>query len=51
VGHHSLIAVSIGNGLVLWHTREEWDRLMRGVEREAVEGMQADLDEFLRHEQ
>jgi hypothetical protein len=50
VGHPSLIAVSIGNGLVLWHTREEWDTLMRGVEREAVAGMHADIDEFLRHE-
>ena len=50
MGHPSPIAVSTGNGLVLWHTREEWDTLMRGVEREAVAGMQADIDEFLRHE-
>jgi hypothetical protein len=25
----SLVAVSIGNGLVVWHTREEWDYFMR----------------------
>ena len=42
----SLVAVSIGNGLVVWHTREEWDAFMRGVDREAVDGMQASLDEF-----
>ena len=47
IAHSSLIAVSIGNGLVLWHTREEWDAFMHGVEREATEGMQADLDAFL----
>ncbi|MBA3407021.1 MAG: hypothetical protein H0U06_03005 [Solirubrobacterales bacterium] len=50
IGHSSLIAVSIGNGLVLWHTREEWDAFMHGVEREATEGMQADLDAFLGQE-
>jgi hypothetical protein len=41
----SLVAVALGNGLVVWHTREEWDAFMRGVDREAVEGMQADLDD------
>jgi len=35
---------------VLWHTREEWDAFMHGVEREATEGMQADLDAFLGQE-
>ncbi len=43
-------SVSIGDGLVLWHTREEWDALMHGVEREASTGMQADLDAFLGRE-
>jgi hypothetical protein len=41
----SLVAVALGNGLIVWHTREEWDAFMRGVDREAVEGMQADLDD------
>jgi len=41
----SLVAVAVGNGLVVWHTREEWDAFMRGVDREAVEGMCIDLDE------
>jgi hypothetical protein len=45
-----LIAVSIGNGLAVWHTREEWDAFMRGVDREASDGMAADLDEFVRRE-
>jgi hypothetical protein len=40
-----MVAVAIGNGLVVWHTREEWDAFMRGVDREAVEGMRVDLDE------
>ena len=40
-----MVAVAIGDGLVVWHTREEWDALMRGVDREAVEGMWVDLDE------
>ena len=42
----SLVAVSVGKGLVVWHTREEWDAFMRGVDREAVEGMKAALDDF-----
>jgi hypothetical protein len=42
----SLVAVAVGNGLVVWHTREEWDAFMRGVDREAIEGMQADLDDI-----
>ena len=46
----SLVAVPIGNGLVVWHTREEWDAFMRGVDREAVTGMNAELDEFLGRE-
>ncbi len=50
IGHSSLIAVSIGNGLALWHAREECDAFMHGVEREATEGMQADLDAFLGQE-
>jgi hypothetical protein len=41
----SMVAVAIGNGLVVWHTREEWDAFMQGVDREAVEGMRVDLDE------
>lgn len=45
-----LVAVSIGNGLVVWHTREEWDAFMRRVDRDAIKGMQADLDEFVRRE-
>ena len=40
----SLVAVALGNGLVVWHTRKEWDAFMRGVDREAVAGMRADLD-------
>lgn len=43
----SLVAVAVGNGLVVWHTREEWAAFMRGVDREAVDGMQAKLDEVL----
>jgi hypothetical protein len=42
-----LVAVSVGGGLVVWHTREEWDTLMRGVDREAVDAMSADVDEFV----
>jgi len=41
----SLVAVAVGNGLVVWHTREEWDAFMRGVDREAIEGMRAHLDD------
>ena len=37
-----LVAVAVGNGLVVWHTREEWDTFMRGVDLEAVEGMRAE---------
>lgn len=50
MGDSALVAVSIGNGLVVWHTREEWDAFMRGVDREAINGMKAKLDEFLRRE-
>jgi hypothetical protein len=46
-----LVAVSVGNGLLVWHTREEWDALMRGVDREAVEGMRDSVDEFLSREE
>ena len=46
----SLIAVSLGDGLVLWHTREEWDAFMCGVDVEATKAMHGDLDEFLMHE-
>jgi hypothetical protein len=45
-----MVAVSIGNGLAVWHTREEWDAFMRGVDREASDAMAADLDEFLGQE-
>ena len=46
----ALVAVSIGNGLVVWHTRDEWDAFMRGVDREATGAMKSKLDEFLRRE-
>lgn len=46
----SLVAVSVGNGLVVWHTREEWDAFMRGVDRDAIDGIQAELDELPRPE-
>jgi hypothetical protein len=46
----SLIAVSLGNGLVVWHTRKEWDAFMRGTDREAIEGMRADMDKLSRRE-
>jgi hypothetical protein len=45
-----IVAVALGNGLVVWHTRKEWDALMRGTDREAIEGMRADLDEHVRRE-
>ena len=51
MGSSRLVAVSVGHGLVVWHTREEWDALMRGVDREAVEGMGDDVDEFLAREE
>jgi flagellar biosynthesis/type III secretory pathway M-ring protein FliF/YscJ len=41
----ALVVVAIGNGLAVWHTREEWDAFMRGLDREAIEAMTADLDE------
>ncbi len=44
----SLIAVSLGDGLVLWHSREEWDAFMHGLDAEAIEGMLGDIDESLR---
>jgi hypothetical protein len=46
-----LVAVSVGGGLVVWHTREEWDALVRGVDREAVAGIRDDVDEFVAREQ
>jgi hypothetical protein len=46
-----LVAVTVGGGLVVWHTREEWDTLMRGVDREAVDAMSADVDEFVVRDQ
>jgi hypothetical protein len=51
MGSSRLVAVAVGRGLVVWHTREEWDALMRGVDREAVEGMRDDVDEFLAREE
>jgi hypothetical protein len=51
MGAPRLVAVSIGRGLVVWHTREEWDALMRGVDREAVDAMRADVDESVAREQ
>lgn len=46
MGEPALVAVSVGNGLVVWHTREEWAAFMRRVDRDAVKGMQADLDRY-----
>jgi hypothetical protein len=40
-----LVVVAIGNGLAVWHTREEWDAFMRGLDREAIEAVTADLDD------
>jgi hypothetical protein len=42
-----LVAVTVGGGLVVWHTREEWDTLMRGVDREAVDALSVNVDEFV----
>ena len=35
------------NGLVVFHAREQHAALWRGVDREACEGMTADLDAYL----
>jgi hypothetical protein len=46
-GHRSvpdLVAVSTGNGLVVWHTPEEWERFLRGVDVEASFAMTARLE-------
>jgi hypothetical protein len=51
MGTSRLVAVAVGGGLVVWHTREEWDALMRGIDREAVAGMRDDVDEFVAREQ
>jgi hypothetical protein len=51
MGAPRLVAVSIGRGLVVWHTREEWEALMLGVDREAVDGLRGDVDEFVACEQ
>ena len=40
-----LVVVAIGNGLAVWHTREEWDAFMRGLDREAIQAVTADLDD------
>jgi len=40
-----LVVVAIGNGLAVWHTREEWDAFMGGLDREAIEAATADLDD------
>jgi hypothetical protein len=45
-----LVAVAIGNGLAVWHTREEWEAFMRGLDREAIEAMTTDIDEQPRRE-
>jgi hypothetical protein len=50
MGTPRLVAVSVGRGLVVWHTREEWDTLMHGVDSEAVDGMRADVDELVARE-
>lgn len=39
-----LIAVNVGNGLIVWHTPEEWAAFKQGTDREAIEGMAADLE-------
>jgi hypothetical protein len=46
----ALVAVSVGRGLVVWHTREEWETLMRGVDREALDGLRDDVDAFVARE-
>jgi len=33
------------------HPREEWDTLLRGVDREAVDAMSARVDEFVARDQ
>jgi hypothetical protein len=46
-GHTSVpdrIAVNVGRGLVVWHTREEWERFLRGVDVEASFAMTARLE-------
>jgi hypothetical protein len=40
----ALIAVDTGRGLTVWHTREEYERLMRGVDFEASVQMSAPLE-------
>ena len=39
-----LVAVDAGGGLTVWHTREQWDTFMRGVDREACDAMTAPLE-------
>ena len=46
----ALIPVDTGRGFVIWHTREQYEALWRGVDREALNGMVADVDEFLDRE-
>lgn len=40
----NLIPVEIGNGLVVLHTREEWLRLIRGVDLDAARKATDPLD-------
>ena len=30
------IAVAIGRGIIVWHTHEEWERFLKGVDVEAA---------------
>jgi hypothetical protein len=39
----ALIPVRLGDGLVVMHTREEYERLMRGVDAPAAHAMSAPI--------
>ena len=41
----TFVAVDVGRGLVVVHSREQWQAFMRGVDREVCDAMAAPLEE------
>jgi hypothetical protein len=48
--HADLIPVTIHGGLVVMHTAEEYERLWRGVDRDACHAMVACIDTWVAEE-
>jgi inorganic triphosphatase YgiF len=40
----ALVAVKVDGGLVVWHTREEWERFLRDVDLDASRVMSAVIE-------